>query len=250
MVCAIPTKELVRLGFLVPCRIFAPYRPDLKGLKTTKSDYVLDQLQTRMDVAELVGDVVEHWKELAKDRQTIVFASGVQHSIHLKDEFIKHGIPASHVDGGTPLDERDDAFRMFLSGDVQVLCNCDVATEGTDLPIAACCVLARPTKSIVKYKQMIGRVMRPWPGKVDALILDHAGCVYRHGFPDEDVPWTLDGNAKIQDAILKQRKKGERSEPIICKKCHCAYHGMNCPNCGYAPPKRGRSVTTPHAPFC
>lgn len=244
MVQVCPMAELIKLGFLVPCRVFAPYRPDLKGLRVTKSDYVLNSLQKRMDRNDLIGDIVDHWKELASDRQTIVFASGVQHSIHLKDQFIAAGVPAAHVDGKTPTEERDDTFRMFLSGDVQVLCNCDVASEGTDLPIASCCVLARPTKSIVKYKQMVGRVMRPWPGKEDALILDHSGCVFAHGFPDEEVPWSLDGRKTIQQAIADNNAARPKREATVCKKCYCAYFGMHCPNCGEAAPRRGRNVQT------
>ncbi len=232
MVKAISCQELISGGYLVPFKVFAPYRPSLKGVKVVAGDYNKVQLEERMDKVELVGDIVANWKELAGDRQTIVFASGIEHSMHICQEFTRAGVTAVHVDGETPPDERDESFKMVMNGDVQVLCNCDVCVEGTDLPPVSCIVLARPTKSIVRYKQMVGRGMRPWPGKEHAVLLDHAGCVYFHGFPEDDVEWSLEGGKVEERTAAKKKAKGE-SEPIICKKCHCAFrNGSRCPNCG------------------
>lgn len=246
MVQAISCRQLIEQGFLVPYKVFAPYRPDLKGVKISTGDYQRKQLEQRMDRVELVGDIVDNWHKLAEGRQTIVFASGVEHSIHLAEAFTRSGVPAMHLDGKTPVEDRDAIMHMVMSGDIQVLCNCDVCTEGTDLPPISCVVLARPTKSIVKYKQMVGRGMRPWQGKQDALLLDHAGCVYRHGFPDEDVPWTLSGKEKIDEVFQKAKKDGKVREPIVCKVCHAVFSGKpECPNCGaMARQKRGKAVHT------
>lgn len=246
MVQAISCTELIEQGFLVPYKVFAPYRPDLKGVKISSGDYNRQQLEQRMDKSELVGDIVENWHKLAEGRQTIVFASGVEHSIHLAEAFTRSGVPAMHLDGKTPIEDRDEIMRMVMGGDIQILCNCDVCTEGTDIPPVSCVVLARPTKSIVKYKQMVGRGMRPWEGKVDALLLDHAGCVYRHGFPDEDVPWTLSGKEKIDTTYQKLKAEGKVRDPIVCKACHAVFFGKpECPNCGAAArQKRGKAVKT------
>lgn len=242
MVESAKCSQLVKEGYLVPVRAFAPYRPDLKGVRYTKKDYLLDDLQLRMDKPQLIGDVVEKWLELAADRQTIVFASGVEHSIHLKDKFIAAGIAAAHIDAKTPLDERADILRWFTTGDVQVICNCDVLTEGVDLPCASCVVLARPTRSIVVFRQQIGRILRPFEGKVDALIIDHAGSIYRHGFPDDDITWSLDSKTRVEQSVQENFKQHPGSVPTVCKKCFCAYRGSQCPNCGHRAQRRGRSV--------
>ena len=85
------------------------------------------------------------------------------------------------VTGAMPAEGRREALREFRDGKVQVLCNCMVMTEGTDLPMAAAVVIARPTKHAGLYVQMVGRVLRLWPGKDDALVLDVVGASRRHG---------------------------------------------------------------------
>jgi DNA repair protein RadD len=225
--------ELISLGFLVPTRVFAPYRPNLKGISITNGDYNQTELGKRMDKAVLVGDIYENWAGVAYDRPTILFASSVDHSLHCREMFRKHGVRTEHVDGKTPDDERKDIFRRFMNGDIQVLCNMGICVEGIDLPLASCCVLARPTRSIVLYKQMVGRTMRPAEGKADAIVLDHAGAVFMHGFPDYDVPWDISPQSNIKDSIEKQKKEGKVKDPIVCPKCAFAFSGSRiCPACG------------------
>ena len=165
-------RALVDLGHLVRTLVFAPSTPDLKGVQTRQGDYVEAQLAARVDRPELVGDIVSHWHRLAERRKTVVFATSVAHSIHLKDEFIKTGVRAEHIDGKTPKDERGEILRRLSAGEIELVTNCMVLTEGWDQPDVACCVLARPTKSLGLYRQMVGRVLRPAPNKTDALILD------------------------------------------------------------------------------
>src|SRR5262249_58996279 len=78
------------------------------------------------------------------------------------------------------------------SGETQVVVNCMVLTEGFDLPDIGCIILARPTKKMGLFRQMIGRGLRPAEGKSDVVILDHSGAVFRHGLPEDRVVWTLD----------------------------------------------------------
>src|SRR5262249_3996767 len=144
-----------------------------------------------MDKTKLVGDIAENWLKYGKGRKTVVFASSVAHSVHLRDAFRDAGIRATHIDGSTPKDERDAALAQLAAGEITVLCNWMVLTAGWDCPEVGCCVLARPTKSMGLYRQMIGRVLRPAEGKMDAIIIDHAGCVFRHGFAEDHVEWTL-----------------------------------------------------------
>ena len=80
----------------------------------------------------------------------------------------------------------------MASCETKVICNCMVLTEGWDLPENSCCVLTRPTKKMGLYRQMVGRVLRPAPGKTSAIVLDHSGAIYRHGFVEDRVEWTLE----------------------------------------------------------
>lgn len=237
MVSTSSVKDLVNMGFLVPQTYFSPSRPDLEGIKIKRGDYAEDQLQARMNTPKLVGDIVTNWSRLASDRQTVVFASGVAHSIHLRDEFRLAGVAAEHLDGKTPTEERADILRRVNSGDVQVLTNCMVCTFGWDAPTVSCCVLARPTKSLTLYLQMAGRVLRPSAGKETALILDHSGAVQELGFVDEEQPWSLHGDGKIQErkAALKQGTP----KPVTCPECKFTFKtASECPRCGWKPAQK------------
>jgi DNA repair protein RadD len=195
-------------------------------------------------VPKLVGDVVETWGRIASDRKTVVFACSVAHSIALKMQFEACGIKAAHIDGTTPKDERDEVLRALSRGDIQVVCNCMVLTEGWDQPDVSCCVLARPTKSIVMYLQMAGRVLRPWPEKEDAYIIDHSGAVYEHGFIEEFGEWALEPSHRQVNPVQERRKK-VGAEPIVCKECSYTFVGRAaCPACGHEIPRRGRNVET------
>ena len=102
-------KWMIEHDFLVNPITFAPTIPDLTGVRVKGGDYDPKELERAMDRRSLVGDVVSHWHRLASTRPTIVFASGVKHSIRLRDEFRKAGAVAAHVDGDTPLPERGAA---------------------------------------------------------------------------------------------------------------------------------------------
>jgi len=245
MLCAPSIPELTESGYLVPVQYYAPSKPDLEGLKIRAGDYVEEGLSTRMDRPQLIGDIVENWGRICPDRQTVVFSTGVRHSIHIRDRFRDAGVRAEHVDGTTPKDERDEILRQLAAGDVQVVSNCMVLTEGWDCPPVSCCILARPTKSLGLYMQMAGRILRPFENedgkKEDALILDHAGAVFEHGTVDSEIEWCLDPDDKVQDRQAQMRKK---SAPIVCAECFYIYTTqLACPKCGHVPKRKGRAFT-------
>jgi DNA repair protein RadD len=228
--------ELIAARHLVPARVYAPSQPDLTGVRVTGGDYVERELVERVDTAQLIGDVIEHWHRLAGGRRTIVFATGVAHSIHLRDEFRLSGVMVEHIDGTTPADERDAILSRLIAGTVEVVCNAQVLTEGFDCPDVGCLVLARPTKSLVLYRQMVGRGLRPAPGKNDALILDHAGAVFAHGFPDDQIEWSLTEDRRAENKTHAVR--GTHHEPALtnCPECKAVRpQGQACPFCGWRP---------------
>lgn len=243
MVCCPSLKSLTDDGHLVPARFYAPTNPDLTGVQVRRGDYVDGDLEGVMDRPQLVGDIVTHWLRHAADRKTVVFATSVRHSAHLAEEFRKSGVAAEHLDGETPKDERDAILRSLSDGDLQVVTNCEVLCEGWDQPDVSCLVLARPTKSPVRYLQMVGRVLRSHPGKVDALVLDHAGCVHEHGFPVEFDDWALEkGTAQHPNKTQRERQKRE-AKVIVCEQCFASYTGSpKCPECGHVRQVKGRDV--------
>jgi len=227
---------LIEQKFLVPTRIYAPFNPNLTGVRTLAGDYVRNQLETRMDKPELVGDIVQHWHRYGERRKTVVFGCSVGHSVHIRDEFIRSGVRAEHIDGTTPKDERDEVLGRLASGKTEVVSNCMVLTEGWDAPDIGCLVLARPTKQLGLYRQMVGRVLRPAQGKADAIVLDHSGAVFRLGFPEDEITWTLDEDEEATNASAKKRAASGECRVCECPKCQAMrLAGQPCPACGYLP---------------
>lgn len=239
--------ELTEQGYLVPARYFAPTKPDLEGVKVQAGDYNRKQLGHRMDQPQLVGDVVSNWARIAGNRKTVVFSVNVSHSIHLRDRFREAGIAAEHLDGSTDNDERRAILNRIHTGETQVLCNCDVLTYGWDCPPISCAVLARPTKSIVRYLQMVGRVLRPHEGKSDCIVIDHSGAVDEMGFVDEPINWVL------SDQDRAERAKNGKTEPpkkITCGECGTVFDPARvCPHCGEEVPHErfARAIETTDA---
>jgi superfamily II DNA or RNA helicase len=232
--------DLVAQGFLVPTRVYAPAQPDLRGIEVRNGDWAENQLAERMDRDQLVGDIVTHWHRLAESRKTVVFATGVQHSIHIRDEFLKAGVRCAHIDGSTLKDDRDELLRQLGNGELDLITNCMVLTEGWDMPEVGCCVLARPTRKMGLYRQMIGRVLRPAPGKPDAIIIDHAGAVHRHGFAEDRVVWTLDPDRLADNPTHASRSENDISSRLVdCTQCGALRTGGEpCRHCGFMPVRK------------
>lgn len=234
---------LIEMGYLVKPRYYAPSIPDLKGLKVIAGDYSEKELEPRMDVPRLIGDICENWAKNCPDRQTLVFATGIKHSVHIVESFKALGVSAAHVDGGTPGEERDRIVREFGNGNIRVLSNCNVFTEGTDIPSASCLIFARPTKSLLLYLQVAGRIMRTFPGKNDAIILDHSGNVYEHGPVNQEWIWKLDYAKGDVSKSMKAAKKVKKE--ITCGNCKAVYYGkLECPECHWKPTIKGKDVAT------
>jgi DNA repair protein RadD len=236
--------ELTRDKFLVPARIYAPARPDLMGIRVERGDYVESQLAQRMNTAKLVGDIVSHWHRLGQGRRTVVFTVNVAHSVHVRDEFRRSGVLAEHLDGTTPLEERKRILSGLAAGTVDVVCNCIVLTEGWDRPEASCLVLARPTGSLGLFRQMVGRVLRPATGKTDALILDHSGAVFMHGFPDDEIYWALHEDRRAENRAHSARGQHNHAPALTtCPECSAVrFEGKPCPCCGWHHVNRPRPV--------
>ena len=236
-------RELTEAGYLVRARYFSLSEPDLRRVRTTAGDYNAKDLEEAVNNQELVGDIVTHWCEHAEGRRTVVFCAGIAHSVAVADQFQQVGVRAEHVDANTPTAERAEIFARFIRGDTTVLTNCFLASYGFDLPELSCVILARPTKSLMLYLQMLGRGLRPADGKTDCLVLDHAGCVHMHGFADDIRPWTLEGKMQLASDSGDDRSRDDEPRMIDCPECAAVFtRSLQCPECGYRLRPVGQAV--------
>lgn len=230
---------LIENGYLAPYKMYAPGHLNLSGVHTRMGDFVNSELSNIVDRPTITGDAIKHYTKHAAGKRAVVFCVSVAHSKHVVEQFNKAGIPALHVDGETPTDERDNSIRRFENGEVKILSNVELFGEGFDLPAIEVAILLRPTQSLGLYLQQVGRALRPSPGKGHAIILDHAGNCERHGLPDEDRQWEL------TDYVAPGGRGASDSLSVrVCPKCFAAqYSGKPvCLYCGHAFPIQGREV--------
>jgi len=234
-------EQLIHDGFLSPYRLYAPATVNLEGVHTQMGDYMKSELAAVVDKPKITGDAVAHYMKYAYGRRAVAFCVSIQHSRHLVEQFNSAGVPAEHVDGDTPAEQRDHAIKMFSIGEIKVLSNVDLFGEGFDVPAIECAILLRPTKSLGVYLQQCGRALRPMEGKTEAIILDHVGNCQRHGLLDEPREWSLEGRAK------KKRGEDEGRKVRICPTCFAAMFlgAARCSFCGFsfaAPAGAGREI--------
>lgn len=230
----VSTKWLIEHHYLAPYDYFAPPVADLTGLRSSRGEYIASDIAARMNRQAIHGDVIEHWRRLAAGRRTICYCASIEHSRAVAAAFRDAGIPAAHIDGDTPDRERARTVEAFRRGELTVLSNVDLISEGFDVPDCSCAVLLRPTKSLTLYIQQSMRPMRYQPGK-RAVILDHVGNYARFGLPDADRVWTLDP---------RHTKKQDKAPPVRqCPKCFATFEPADaCPVCGYVFPRRERTM--------
>ncbi len=230
VVVAATPGQLIRDGFLVPYTGFVYDAPELARVRVVASDYAADELDKVMGGTAICGNIVGQYLAHAAGKRAALFAVNIEHSRFIRDRFLAAGVPAEHVDGETPKDEREAIFARLASGETLVLCNCNVATEGWDCPPLELVILARPTKSLVLALQMIGRGLRTFPGKTVCRIHDHAGIIPEHGLPDTERDYSLTSDTR--------KKKDAPPLPLkTCGRCFAVYPGGKpwpnpCPRCG------------------
>ncbi|MFH5927129.1 DEAD/DEAH box helicase [Roseomonas xinghualingensis] len=220
--------DLIQRGFLTPAKVFAPAEaPDLDGVRTKGGDYDAAELSELMSQPRIVGDAVEHYARHCPGQPAICFSPSVAHAEATAEAFRKAGWRAQAASGSTPGPERDAAIKGLETGAVQVLCSCDLISEGLDVPAVGAVILLRPTKSLGLFLQQVGRGLRPAPGKTHLIVLDHAGNTLTHGMPDAEREWSLEG----------RKKRGKAKAPPVsqCPTCFaCHAPAPKCPECGHA----------------
>ena len=148
-----------------------------------------------------IGDAISHYRRRLHPATAIVFCCTTAHAEQLAGAFRGSGFRAGAVSGNTPAAERRRLIAGLGTGEVEVLTSCMLISEGTDIPSVGGAILLRPTASLSLYLQIVGRALRPAPGKAGAVILDHVGNAHRHGLPTEERTWTLAGRRRRGVAI-------------------------------------------------
>ncbi|WP_034090146.1 DEAD/DEAH box helicase [Streptacidiphilus albus] len=174
--------DLIASGHLVDVkgkRVVVPGL-DLDTVHTRNGDLADGELGTALEESGAAKIVSEAYLEHAADRPGVIFTPTVASAKNMAEVMTDAGIPTGTVWGAMPKDERAATLARYQAGDLQVLANCMVLTEGFDAPWTSCAVIARPTKSAGLYIQMAGRALRLAEGKKDALLLDVMGASTRH----------------------------------------------------------------------
>lgn len=240
--------ELIDRGFLAPPEVYAPPMvADLTGLRSRMGDYAQNEAADRMDKPTVTGDAVAHYARLCPGVPAIAFCVSVAHAEHVAEQFRASGWAAASLDGSMHDTDRRQRIRDLAEGRLQVLTSCDIISEGTDIPVVGAAILLRPTQSTGLYLQQVGRALRLYPGKRSAIILDHVGNVQRHGMPDEEREWSLEGAKKKRAA---DRDTGP-PPPVTCETCFRQVPRPLppcCPCCGTAiKPPADRMQSLQHA---
>lgn len=198
-------RYMITRRFLVPPRGISVRVEDLDLSRVRKSggDYSEGQLGEALAASMAPERIVDAYREHALGRSALLFVPTVEFASLMVERFTTAGVVARLVHGAQHPAERAQALADFTAGHVSVLVNCMVLTEGTDLPRASCVIIGRPTTHVGLYVQMVGRVLRTHPGKVDAIVLDVVGASRRHAL------------AGLTDLIGERdsAERGEGAEP-------------------------------------
>lgn len=208
---------MIRRKYLLDVRGKRIQVPDFttKGLKTQGGDFQAHELADRLTDSMAPELVAKAYAEHAGDRSGLVFTPNVDSAYVFASAFREQGISAEVVHGALPMEERRLLIKQLESGDVQVLVNCMVLTEGFDSPIVSCVVVARPTKSAPLYQQMVGRGLRLFDGQTDCLVLDVVGVSQQHGLASLIDLSTRDDRDEVPEdmSLLDFEDMAEEAEP-------------------------------------
>jgi DNA repair protein RadD len=217
IITVVQPSELIAAGHMVPCEVIAPKKPLKPG--------------------EIAQRPVDAYARHTPGQSALVFSPSIEAAeLHCR-EFNEAGIRAVMVDGSTDRATRRKAVQEFKSGQLPVLLNCQIFTEGTDLPICSAIILARGCGTEGLYVQICGRSLRPYPSKQSATLIDLRGVSHVHGSPTEDREYSLTGQAIRHGA-------GEPNPFSACRVCSAPLKpGEQCAECGISPRDNSLTVT-------
>lgn len=191
-----PIKEFISEGWLSPYSYYSVKSNSLEKQRISaitefdiEGDYKTSALERQMDTLQIRARLLDSYLRLAKGKKGIIYSISRKHSEHICEEYKSAGINIVKIDSLTPQDERRLYVQRFKKGQIDIIVNVDIFSEGFDCPDIEFIQLARPTRSLVKYLQQVGRGLRHTEGKTNCIILDNVGSSNEFGLPDSDRDW-------------------------------------------------------------
>lgn len=189
-------KEFIAEGWLAPYLYYSikdnsSLHQDIKSINEfdIEGDYKISALEQVMDQKKIRSNLLHSYQKFASGKKGIIYSISRKHSNHICEEFKAAGINIVRIDSETPKEERRIYVQRFKNGNIDIIVNVDIFSEGFDCPDIEFIQLARPTKSLVKYLQQVGRGLRPTVEKSRCIILDNVGAHLEFGFPDGEREW-------------------------------------------------------------
>ena len=170
-------------------------------------DYQNKEMDMLLNKKPSIDRLYRSLEEYGKDRKGIVYAINISHAKKIKKLYQEHGVKAIAIDSKTPATERQQDIEAFKKGDIQVLVNVDIFSEGFDCPDVEFVQLARPTLSLAKYLQMVGRGLRVAKGKKNCVIIDNVGLYRVFGLPSQVWNWNAMFEGKLKVGKKKETPK-------------------------------------------
>ena len=183
-------------------------------------DYQNKEMDILLNKKPSIERLYQSLEEFGKDRKGIVYAININHAQKITKLYQEHGVKAIAIDSKTPATERQQDIEAFKKGDIQVLVNVDIFSEGFDCPDVEFVQLARPTLSLAKYLQMVGRGLRVAKGKKNCVIIDNVGLYRVFGLPSQVWNWNAMFEGKLKVGKKKETPK-EREYFLMNEKQDC-----------------------------
>ena len=183
-------------------------------------DYQNKEMDMLLNKKPSIERLYQSLEEYGKDRKGIVYAINISHAQKITKLYQEHGVKAIAIDSKTPATERLQDIEAFKKGDIQVLVNVDIFSEGFDCPDVEFVQLARPTLSLAKYLQMVGRGLRVAKGKKNCVIIDNVGLYRVFGLPSQVWNWNAMFEGKLKVGKKKETAK-EREFFLMSKVLDC-----------------------------
>ena len=170
-------------------------------------DYQNKEMDMLLNKKPSIERLYQSLEEYGKDRKGIVYAINISHAQKITKLYQEHGVKAIAIDSKTPATERQQDIEAFKKGDIQVLVNVDIFSEGFDCPDVEFVQLARPTLSLAKYLQMVGRGLRVAKGKKNCVIIDNVGLYRVFGLPSQVWNWKATFEGRLRYSRKKETPK-------------------------------------------
>lgn len=219
-------QTAVEIGPLVDVRCIRIHTNiDMTQVRFNSVQYNIRDLDVKICVTERNNLIVNTWLDYVKDKRTVVFCASVKHAEQIAELFKEKGVTAAAVSGSMKTSERNEMLAKFATGELKVLCACDLLNEGWDCPQTEVLFMARPTMSKVLYTQQLGRGMRLSEGKDYLMVFDFVDNASQYNAPysmhrlfrlkDYRVGGLVLGKKGQREAEMDLYIKGERPDAVI-----------------------------------